>query len=127
MPAFATPNAFMSNSNPTESTQPLLARLFHSPAALLLGVGALLGVTFPLGKLSAAAGIPPLVWATLLSAGGAAVLAIALLLRRQPATVTPQLTRYFVVVAVVSYALPNALIFTVIPHLGSAYAAILFT
>jgi len=114
-------------SNPPESPQPLFARLFHAPAALLLMVGALLGFTFPLGKLSVAAGVPPLVWATLLSAGGAAVLAGALLIRRKPAVLTPQLIRYFVVVAVVSYALPNALIFTAIPHLGSAYAAILFT
>jgi drug/metabolite transporter (DMT)-like permease len=114
-------------SNPTNATQPLLARLMHAPAALLLMVGALLGLTFPLGKLAGMAGIPPLVWSTLLSGGGATVLAAALLLRRQPVVLTPQLLRYFAIVAVVSYALPNALIFTAIPHLGSAYAAILFT
>ncbi len=114
-------------SNPTPSPQPLLARLLHAPAALLLMVGALLGLTFPLGKLAGNAGIPPLVWATLLSGGGATVLALALLLRRRSVVLTPQLLRYFAIVAVVSYALPNALIFTAIPHLGSAYAAILFT
>ncbi|WP_395018358.1 DMT family transporter [Dongia sp.] len=114
-------------SNPTIAPQPLLARLFHAPAALLLSVGALLGFTFPLGKLAAAAGIPPLVWATLLSGGGALVLAVALLMKRQATRPTPQLMRYFVIVAVVSYALPNVLIFTAIPHLGSAYAAIVFT
>jgi drug/metabolite transporter (DMT)-like permease len=114
-------------SNPTELPQPLLARLFHAPAALLLMVGALLGFTFPLGKLAGAAGVPPLVWATLLSGGGAAVLAVALLVKRKSARPTPQLLRYFAIVAVVSYALPNALIFAAIPHLGSAYAAILFT
>jgi drug/metabolite transporter (DMT)-like permease len=114
-------------SDSAESPQPLLARLFHAPAALLLGVGALLGFTFPLGKLSAAAGVPPLVWATLLSGGGALILAAALLMKWQPISLTPQLLRYFLIVAVVSYALPNALIFTAIPHLGSAYAAILFT
>jgi drug/metabolite transporter (DMT)-like permease len=113
--------------NPTSSPQPLLARLFHAPAALLLSVGALLGFTFPLAKLAGAEGIPPLVWATLLSGGGALVLAVALLIRRQPVRLTRQLLRYFAIVAVVSYALPNALIFTAIPHLGSAYAAILFT
>jgi len=111
-------------SNPP---QPLLARFFHAPAALLLSVGALLGLTFPLGKLSAAAGIPPLVWATVLSAGGALVLAIALLVKREAVRPTPQLARYFLIVAVVSYALPNAIIFTAIPHVGSAYAAIVFT
>jgi drug/metabolite transporter (DMT)-like permease len=114
-------------SNPSESPQPLLARLFHAPAALLLMVGALLGLSFPLGKLAGAAGVPPLVWSALLSGGGAIVLALALLLRRQRVQLNAQLMRYFVIVAVVSYALPNALVFTAIPHLGSAYTAILFT
>jgi drug/metabolite transporter (DMT)-like permease len=90
-------------------------------------VGGLLGLSFPLGKLAGAAGVPPLVWSTLLSGGGAVVLALALLLRRQKLQLTAQLLRYFLVVSVVSYALPNALIFSAIPHLGSAYAAILFT
>jgi drug/metabolite transporter (DMT)-like permease len=119
------PSDCMSDSAP--SPQPLLARLFHAPAALLLMVGALLGLSFPLGKLAGAAGVPPLVWSALLSGGGAIVLAAALLLRRQRVPLTAQLMRYFVIVAVVSYALPNALVFTAIPHLGSAYAAILFT
>lgn len=114
-------------SNPTDFPQPLLARLFHAPAALLLMVGGLLGLSFPLGKLAGAAGVPPLIWSALLSGGGALVLALALLLRRQPVHLNTQLLRYFLVVAVISYALPNALIFTAIPHLGSAYAAILFT
>jgi drug/metabolite transporter (DMT)-like permease len=114
-------------SSPTESPQPLLARLFHAPAALLLMVGALLGLSFPLGKLAGTAGVPPLVWSALLSGGGAIVLALALLLRRQRVQLNAQLMRYFVIVAVVSYALPNALVFTAIPHVGSAYAAILFT
>ena len=90
-------------------------------------VGALLGLSFPLGKLAAAAGVPPLVWSALLSGGGAIVLTAALLLRRERVRLNAKLTRYFFIVAVVSYALPNALIFTAIPHLGSAYAAILFT
>jgi drug/metabolite transporter (DMT)-like permease len=114
-------------SSPAESPQPLLARLFHAPAALLLMVGGLLGLSFPLGKLAGAAGVPPLVWSTLLSGGGATVLALALLLRRRPVRLNAQLLRYFGIVAVVSYALPNAMIFTAIPHLGSAYASILFT
>jgi len=114
-------------SNLPGSPQPLLARLFHAPAALLLLVGALLGLSFPLGKLAGAAGVPPLVWSALLSGGGAVVLAVMLTLRRERVHLTPQLLRYFVIVAIVSYALPNALVFTAIPHLGSAYAAILFT
>jgi drug/metabolite transporter (DMT)-like permease len=52
---------------------------------------------------------------------------LALLLRRQKVRLNARLIRYFIVVAVISYALPNALVFTAIPHLGSAYTAILFT
>jgi drug/metabolite transporter (DMT)-like permease len=113
--------------SPDSSPPTLPARLFHAPAALLLMVGGLLGLTFPLGKLSAAAGVPPLIWAAMISAGGAIMLGVALLLRRRPIKLDRQHLRYFVIVAFVSYALPNALIFTAIPHLGSAYAAILFT
>ena len=110
-----------------ETPPPLLVRLLHEPAALLLMVGGLLGLTFPLAKLSAAAGVPPLIWAAMISAGGSVMLGAALLLRREKVKLDRQHLRYFVIVAFVSYALPNALIFTAIPHLGSAYAAILFT
>jgi drug/metabolite transporter (DMT)-like permease len=111
----------------TASSSSGFARLFNSPAALLLMVGALLGVNFPLGKLAGASGVPPLVWSALISAGGAVVLGIALALKRIALPLDLRHLRYFLVVAIVSYALPNALVFTAIPHLGSAYAAILFT
>src|SRR5689334_12626172 len=90
-------------------------------------VGTLLGLNFPLGKLATAAGVPPAVWSALIAIGGATVLGVALVVKRIALPLDPRHLRYFAVVAVVSYALPNALIYTVIPHLGSAYAAILFT
>ena len=99
----------------------------QAPAALLLAVGALLGLNFPLGKLAGAAGVPPLVWSALISAGGAIVLGIALAVKRTPMPFDLRHLRYFTVVAIVSYALPNALVYSAIPHLGSSYAAILFT
>jgi drug/metabolite transporter (DMT)-like permease len=102
-------------------------RLFRSPAALLLMVGALLGLNFPLGKLAGTAGVPPLVWAALVSLGAAIALSIALALRRKPLALSPRHWRYFAVTAVIAYALPNALVFAAIPHLGSAYTALLFT
>jgi len=104
-----------------------VTRLLQAPAALLLMVGTLLGLNFPLGKLSGAAGVPPLVWSALISAGGAVVLGTVLAVKRQRLPLDARHLRYFAVVAFVSYALPNALVFTAIPHLGSAYAAILFT
>jgi len=45
-------------SLPPDLRPSLAARLMHAPAALLLAVGALLGLNFPLGKLAGAAGVP---------------------------------------------------------------------
>jgi drug/metabolite transporter (DMT)-like permease len=115
----------MSAEFPTDAS--LIARAVQSPAALLLAVGVLLGLNFPLGKLAGAAGVPPLVWSALISIGGALVLGAALIARRIPVPLDLRHLRYFTVVAVISYALPNALVYSAIPHLGSAYAAILFT
>jgi drug/metabolite transporter (DMT)-like permease len=102
------------------------ARVTRSPAALLLLVGSLLGLNFPLGKLAGAAGIPPLVWAAVISTGAAATLGLVLVVRGPRPDLNLQYLRYFSVTALVSYAIPNALVFTAIPHLGSAYTAILF-
>lgn len=111
----------------SKTTASLFARISQSPAALLLMVGALLGLNFPLGKLAGAAGVPPLIWAAVISAGGAVTLGLSLSLGRRPATLGRQYLRYFTVTALISYAVPNALVFAAIPHLGSAYTAILFT
>jgi len=105
----------------------VLARVHRSPAGLLLLVGALLGLNFPLGKLAGAAGVPPLVWAATISTSAAVTLGIAVLLSRRSLALDARHLRYFGLTALVSYALPNALVFAAIPHLGSAYTAILFT
>ena len=98
-----------------------------SPAGLLLAVGALLGLNFPLGKLALAAGVPGLLWATLISLGVSTLLGAWLLLRRRPLVCDARHLRYFAVTALISYALPNLLVLSVIPHLGSGLTAMLFT
>ena len=99
----------------------------HSPAWLLLAVGTLLGLYFPLGKLARLGGVPPLLWAALISLGASAVLGAWLLLRRRALVWDAQHLRYFVVTALVSYAVPNVLVLSVITHLGSGATAMLFT
>jgi drug/metabolite transporter (DMT)-like permease len=42
-------------------------------------------------------------------------------------TLTPHSLRYFVVAAAISYATPNMLMFSAIPHLGAGYTGIMFT
>lgn len=104
-----------------------MVRAWHSPGLLLLAVGLLLGVNFPLGKLATAAGISPIVWSALISTGGAVILGGALVLMRRKVRLDLRHLRYFAVIAVISYALPNVLVYSLIPKLGSGYVAILFT
>ena len=99
----------------------------NTPAALLLITGLLLGLTFPLGKLAAAAAVPPLVWAFLLS-GGSALCLIALRLGAgSRVRIKAPYSRYYVLSASVSLVLPNALIFIVVSRLGAGFTSIFFT
>ncbi len=114
-------------TTPPPSKPSLPARAWHSPGFLLLAVGLLLGINFPLGKLAVGAGVPPIVWAAVISAGGASILGAAMPVLRLRAPVDARHLRYFAVIAVISYALPNVLVYSLIPKLGSGYVAILFT
>jgi drug/metabolite transporter (DMT)-like permease len=89
--------------------------------------GGLLGMTLPFGKLATAAGVPAMVWAFIISFGAGAVLLIALLLRGEHIRLTAHKLRYFFITAAVSYAIPNLLMFSAIPHLGAGYTGIMFT
>ena len=101
--------------------------LLHSPALLLLAVGTLLGLNFPLGKLAQAAQVPAVLWAALISLGASTLLGAWLLLRRRPVVCDAQHVRYFVITALVSYALPNLLVLAAMAHLGSGPTAMMFT
>lgn len=101
--------------------------LLPSPALLLLAVGTLLGLNFPLGKLAQAAQVPAVLWATLISLGASTLLGAWLLLRRRPVVCDAQHARYFVITALVSYALPNLLVLAAMAHLGSGPTAMMFT
>lgn len=98
-----------------------------SPARLLLFTGALLGLTFPFGKLASLAGVSPIVWAFLVSAGAGISLLLVQLLRRRGVTRNREHLRYYLLSALVSLVIPNLLIFSAIPHLGSGFTGILFT
>lgn len=101
--------------------------LLQSPAFLLLAVGTLLGLNFPLGKLAQAAQVPAVLWAALISLGASSLLGAWLLLRRRPVVCDAQHLRYFVITALVSYALPNLLVLAAMAHLGSGPTAMMFT
>jgi drug/metabolite transporter (DMT)-like permease len=98
-----------------------------SPALLLLLTGSLLGLTFPLGKLASAAAVSPIAWAWLVSFGAGTALLLARLLAGRRVALDRAHLRYYLISALVSLVIPNLLIFSVIPRLGSGFAGILFT
>ena len=97
------------------------------PLLLLIVTGTLIGTTFPLGRLSGEAGIPPVVWAFLTSGGSALALGVALLAARGRLPVDGEHARFYGVGGLISYAIPNLLVFSTIPHLGAGFTSILFT
>jgi drug/metabolite transporter (DMT)-like permease len=94
---------------------------------LLLSTGILLGLNAPLGKLGRESGISAAGWSFAIAAGGALVLLAILLLRRQSVHLNGRHLRYYVVTALLSYVIPNLVIYAAIPHLGAGMAAIYFT
>jgi drug/metabolite transporter (DMT)-like permease len=101
--------------------------VWNSAFALLVITGALLGLSLPFGKIATANGIPPIVWAFLISFGAGAVLLAALVITGHRLKLSAHKLRYFFVAALVSYAIPNLLMFSLIPHVGAGYAGIMYT
>ncbi len=98
-----------------------------SPPLLLLITGSLLGLTFPLGKLASAASVSPMAWAWLVSFGAGSCLLLARLLSGRRVALNGEHLRFYLLSALVSLVIPNLLIFSVIPRLGSGFTGILFT
>lgn len=104
-----------------------MKHLWNSAFGLLVVTGVLLGLALPLGKLATEGGVPAMLWAFVISAGAGSVLLCALLLGRKRPRLTPHKLRYFILAAAISYAIPNLLMFSAIPHLGAGYTGIMFT
>ncbi len=104
-----------------------MSKLWSSAVALLIITGGLLGLTLPFGKIGSAAGVAPAVWALVVSGGSGLLLLAAFLLRGGRMKLTVHKARYFLVAAVISFVIPNLLMFSVIPHLGAGYTGIMFT
>ena len=101
--------------------------LWNSALGLLIVTGALLGLTLPFGKMATQNGVPAMLWAFVISCGAGGVLLLVLLARRRLFDLTAHRLRYFIIAAAISYAIPNLLMFSAIPHLGAGYAGIMFT
>jgi drug/metabolite transporter (DMT)-like permease len=101
--------------------------IWTSAFALLIATGGMLGLMLPFGKLASEAGVPPLLWALLISTGAGGVLLAVSLLRGARFHLDAHRLRYFIITAAVSYAAPNLLTFTIMPHVGAGYAGIMYT
>lgn len=103
-----------------------MRRALENPSILLLITGALIGFNFPLGKLGGEAGVSPTLWALLLSVGAACSLFVILLVKRHLVVPRGATARYAVISALISFVVPNILLFSVIPHVGAGYTGLMF-
>ena len=98
----------------------------NNPLLLLIGVGIALGFNFPLGKLAAAAGISPGLWAAVISLGAGLTMSAAARLFEPRRNAGRGVLRFSAVSGLISYVVPNFLTFAAIPHIGSGLTAVMF-
>ena len=94
------------------------------PLALLLFMGALLGISTNLAKLASGAGLDPLAFLTWSVIGATIVLASVSAVRRRLPPLSVRTAEYFIISGLVSVALPNLLFFAAIPRVGASFVAL---
>lgn len=94
------------------------------PLVLLLTVGALLGLTATLVKIAVAAGWPPIAFLFWSSAGAGAVLLVVAVKSGNRPRLGRREVAYYLGSGLLSAALPNALSFAAIPHVGAGFVAL---
>lgn len=95
--------------------------------ALLLVTGFFLGAGFPVSKLAGGMGVPPLAFAFWSYLGGGLAIAVFSALRGDPPRLTPVHLRYYVVLGFLSIGAPNAVLFSVVPHLGAGLTGVAYS
>lgn len=98
----------------------------QSPVLLLVVTGSLLGLNMPLGKIAGDAGISPLVWAMIVSLGVCLILLPVLLVQRRFEMPKGRMIRYVIISALISFVIPNSLLFSVIPRAGAGFTGLMF-
>jgi len=94
---------------------------------LLIGTGVLLGLSIPIAKAAAAAGVPALAYALWPTALAAAVLALLAARRRGALRLSPPLLRYASISGFLGHAAPMTAVFWVSAQAGAGYASLAFT
>ena len=103
----------------------MISGRMREAALLLTGCGLCLGATFPLQKLAAAAGVQPASWVFVSTLGASLILTIGAILKGRPPAGGHRV--YYLVAALISFALPNLIVFVVIPKIGAGLTAVMFT
>jgi drug/metabolite transporter (DMT)-like permease len=93
-------------------------------ALLLIGCGLCLGATLPLQKLAAAAGVPPASWVFVSTLGASILLTIGAVAAGRAPSARHRL--YYLIAALISFVVPNLIIFVVIPKVGAGLAGMMF-
>lgn len=93
---------------------------------LLLWCGTLLGVSFPLGKVAAGAGVPPVMWALLVSVGASLSLMPFLAAKGLLRLPRGKMLRYVVISGLISFAGINLMIFGLVPKIGAGQVGMMF-
>ncbi|MDA5556072.1 DMT family transporter [Shimia sp. MMG029] len=96
------------------------------PVGLLIWCGTLLGVGFPLSKVSFAAGVSPMMWALLVSMGASLSLLPVLGVRGLLRLPRGRMLRYVAISGLVSFAGINLMIFALVPKLGAGQVGMMF-
>lgn len=90
----------------------------------LIVSGALLGLSTNLAKVAQGQGLPALPFLTWSVAGAAVLLGAFLLMQQRALRLDMRTSEYFLVAALVSFAAPNLILFSAVPHVGAGFAAL---
>jgi len=94
---------------------------------LLLGTGGLIGAIFPVTKIAQQAGVSSLPWAFSMMLGAGLILAAIAQSKGAPLPLSAGHLRYYAVSGLLSMALPNVVLFIVLPPLGAGLASVVYT
>ncbi|MGY3437186.1 MULTISPECIES: DMT family transporter [unclassified Marinovum] len=100
--------------------------MLNSVPFLLVYVGVMTGLNFPLGKLAGAADVSPALWALLISVGASVALLPGLWARGALRLPRGGQLRYVVLAGMITFVGANLLVFAAIPHIGAGQVGMMF-
>ncbi|PCI85831.1 MAG: EamA family transporter [Hyphomicrobiales bacterium] len=100
--------------------------MLKNPIALLLMTGILIGFNFPLGKIAGEAQVSPILWSLIVSLGASGFLLPPLLINRKFSIPDRKMMTYIMISGLISFVIPNLLLFSAIPHAGAGYTGLMF-